>query len=549
MFSFNPKIPPKIQQMKTKASVILVIAALLPLFLRAQNSDSIPRKHGHDVYVAASDSHQADKDAADVVCTGTGDQDALQRAIAAVSSGGTVHLAAGNYYIDAFHKSDVGPDYAIKIPLSPPATKIKIQGSVRAGGHPVRGDRAYVTGTNLLVTQSCYDSLDSTRQCAVIRGEEDASFDGIMSQELTLNDLSIILPDNQKPIICIDGYYLGALNVNDARLGTYFMNRTSDPDQSFRIGVSGCIGIRGLQGSNNGSETILQSTYAIGLGVGFALSGEHLVCIQLGAIGNRYGYTFNGFKHEQGVWCHPITLINCCDEVSANYPYFGPNEYHQNINLINFNIEHYPTMFSKGGDYAREAVPGQWGGNIDYDIQDWEYHVKNSPNRRFWAADSSGARVNTRNNAHSLSCTADELRQMAPNINQTVYSSAAAKPVMCRKAGDYARVRITFESINTRAGDIEIRVGATQRKVTLPRVFRGVGEMAEYIYRHLFYTTSVRLAEDKQSIDVWNCHMGIVSSVGDIKIDLAQTGIKAKVETVCEGADNLWIDMNGNPMP
>ena len=171
-----------------------------------------------------------------------------------------------------------------------------------------------------------------------------------MSQELTVRDLSITLPDNRKNIICIDGFHLGALNVDDVRLGTLHFNRPMDPEQEFHVGVPGCIGIRGVQGSNNGSETIFSSTYAIGLGTGFALSGEHLVCIQLGAIGNIYGYTFNAFAPQVGVWCHPITLINCCDEVSANYPYFGPNPYGQNVNLINFNMEHYTSMFSKGAN-------------------------------------------------------------------------------------------------------------------------------------------------------------------------------------------------------
>lgn len=534
---------------KTKTLIILIAATAMLAAGRA-NAASTLHRHGNDVRVAASDSHRADKAAADVVCTGHNDQDAIQRAIDAVGSGGTVFLAAGNYYIDAFHPSTTGPDYAIKLGLKNPATKVKLQGAVRANGRPVRADKAYVTGTNLQVTQQCYDKLAADRQCAVIRGDEDATFDGIMSQELTVNDLTITLPDNQKPIICIDGYYLGALNVNDTRLGTHIYNRDPSPDQTLRVGVDGCIGIRGLQGSNNGSETILQSTYAVGLGVGFALSGEHLVGIQLGAIGNKYGYTFNGFDHEVGVWCHPITLINCCDEVSANYPYFGPNEYRQNVNLINFNIEHYPTMFSKGGDYAREAVPGQWGGNIDYDIQDWEYNITNSPNRRFWAADSSGVNVKSRNNSQTSSYDADQLRWIAPNTNQIVFNSTAGKPVMCRRAGDYASARVTFHSVNTKPGDIEIKIGWTYRKVNLPKVFSTTQEMAEYVYRHLFYNTSCRMTPGNSSaVDLWSCRMGDTPANADnLQLRTGDTGVKAEISLLSQGADNVWIDMNGNRM-
>ena len=289
------------------------------------------------------------------------------------------------------------------------------------------------------------------------------------------------------------------------------------------------------------SPLVAQCAAQLGLG---------LVGIQLGAIGNKYGYTFNGFKHEVGVWCHPITLINCCDEVSANYPYFGPNEYRQNVNLINFNIEHYPTMFSKGGDYAREAVPGQWGGNIDYDIQDWEYNITNSPNRRFWAADSSGVNVKSRNNAQASSYTADELRWIAPNINQIVFNSTAGKPVMCRRAGDYASARVTFSSVNTKPGDIEIKVGWTYRKVNLPKVFSSTQEMADYIYRHLFYSTSCRIAPaDSSAIDVWSCRMGDTPANADnLQLRTGDTGVKAEITLLSRGADNLWIDLNGNKM-
>ena len=515
------------------------MALLMPLTANAREK---ALKHSDDIYVAAADSRAADKARADIVCTGTDDQDAIQRAVDALGGCGTVHLASGNYYIDTFHRSEVGPDYAIKVPLVQPVTKVKIQGSVRANGRPVRENETFVTGTNLQVSSRCYDALAADRQCAVIRGEEDASFDAIMSQELTVSDITITLPDNQKPIICIDGYYLGALNVSGARLGTRYYNRSPEPDQEFRIGVEGCIGIRGLQGSGNGSETILQSVYAVGLGVGFALSGEHLVCIQLGAIGNLYGYTFNGFAHEVGVWCHPITLINCCDEVSANYPYFGPNEYAQGINLINFNIEHYPTMFSKGGDYAREAVPGQWRGNIDYDIQDWEYNICNSPQRRFWAADGSGANVNSRNNAQMLAYSADELRWIAPNMNQTVFCTTSGVPMMCRGAGDYARARITFDAPNTAPGDIEIKVGWTYRRVNLPRVFASAAEMTDYIYRHLFYSTSVRMIPGGNALEVASCRFGEMdASDENLRLNPGATGVKATLELTFPGRENLWV--------
>ena len=481
-----------------KSILLSLLSLAMPVLLAAQGI--------RDVKVAAADSPAADKAAADFVCTGTDDQDMIQRAIDAVGTGGTVFLAAGNYFIDTFHPAGKGPAYAIKTRRLQPATKLRIQGASRANGTlldfgaPDARKHARVSGTHLVVSKACYDALSDTEQYAVIRGDDKVTaFGDVMAQELSVNDLTISLPDNQKNIICIDGFALGALNVDALRLGTRIFNRSMDPAQTYRVGVDGCIGIRGLQGSNNGSETIWRSTYAIGLGVGYALSGEHLVCIQLGAIGNKYGYTFNDFTPEGGVWCHPITLVNCCDEVSANYPYFAPNPYGQNVDLVNFNMEHYTTMFSQGGDYAREAVPGQWGGNIDYDIQDWETDTwnrpfpGNSPYRRFWAADGSGARFTSKNNVQRRSYPSAERRRIAPNVGQVVFDEDLGKPLYCLACGDYACAKFSLESGAKAPGDITFRVGNTLRRIAVPEGMTDRDDLLEYLYRQLMVGTSCRL--------------------------------------------------------
>ena len=529
-----------------------LISLALPVLLCAQGV--------HDVRVAASDSPASDKALADLVCTGHDDQETIQKAIDAVGTGGTVYLASGNYFIDSFHKAEKGPDYAIKTRRLETATKIRIQGTVRANGGVIDFDspdlrgKAKVTGTNLVVTRECYDALPDEGSFAVIRGDDcGKEFWDVMAQELTVNDLTISLPDNQKNIICIDGYALGALNVDDLRLGTRIFNRSMAPDQSFRVGVDGCIGIRGLQGSNNGSETIFRSVYAIGLGIGFALSGEHLVCIQLGAIGNKYGYTFNGFTPEGGVWAHPITLINCCDEVSANYPFFGPNPYGQNVDLVNFNMEHYTTMFSQGGEYAREAVPGQWGGNIDYDIQDWEADSwnnpfpGNSPYRRFWAAGGSGSRFTSRNNVQKRSYSSEERRRIAPNAGQVIFDEDLGRPLYCLECGDYGCARITFASGAESPGEITLRVGNTIRRITVPEGLSGRDALLEHVYRQLMVGTSCRLLKEEGALLVWNNMIGTISGK-DISVDAGKTRARLEAALVHQGAENRWVDFTGNPV-
>ena len=522
---------------KVLSSLILFV---FPFFCYAQGP-LLKNKSGHDVYVAAADSYSADKERADLVCTGKNDQLTIQRAINALKRNGTVHLAAGNYYIDDFLKTDAGPHYAIK---TNDHSKIKITGSERANG-PFDPKKPSLTGSRIVVTQKCYDQLSDTTQYAVIRGDTKDDYNAIMSQELTINNLTIWLPDNQKPIICIDGAFLGALNVDACRLGTPHYNRSWEPDQTLHVGVDGCIGIRGLQGSNNGSETIFKSTYAVGLGVGFELSGEHLVCIQLGAIGNKYGYRFNAYQHKFGCWCHPITLINCCDEVSANYPYFGPNEFGQAISLINFNIENYTTILSTDGNYAREAVPGQWRGSIDYDIQDWEYNIRNSPYRRFWANDDSGKNMTSKNNVHNLSYSSEELACIAPNINQTVFNTTLGKPVMCLRTGDYACIKLRFSKTNRETGKLTLKVGHTERTIELPKRFDTVSELTEHVFRHLFINTTCKLLSNENAILIYNQFIGQISD-SDTRLTTSEASLGAEIELYDKGQDNQWIDMAGN---
>ncbi len=527
--------------------LIFVSAILLSSSLNAEELAAEPLRH--DVRVAASDSPAKDKQEADFVCKGNDDQETIQAAIDAVGTGGTVFLASGNYFIEAFHEAKSGPDYALKTRRLDTSTKLRIKGTVRANGS---GNG--ISGTNIVVTEECYKALSDDKEYSVIRGDDNvSSYWDMMAQELTVCDLTISLPDNQKNIICIDGYALGALNVDDLRLGTRIFNRSMDPEQEFRIGVDGCIGIRGLQGSNNGSETIFRSTYAIGLGVGFALSGEHLVCIQLGAIGNKYGYTFNNFTPEGGVWAHPITLINCCDEVSANYPYFGPNPYGQNVDLINFNMEHYTTMASKGGDYAREAVPGQWGGNIDYDIQDWETDSwndpfpGNSPYRKFWAADGSGAKFTSKNNVHANSYSTAERNRIAPNIGQTIFDETLGKPLFCRSCGDYASAVFTFRGVPKAGGEVSLRVGNTKRTIMIEDGFKDESSFLEYIYRRLMVGTSCRFDSEKKAITIFNNHIGKIGTE-EISCKCSIPGVKVSSEIIDLGKDNIWIDFEGNTL-
>lgn len=370
------------------------------------------------IRIAASNSCQGDKDMADIVCQGHHDEVTLQKTIEQLKGSGTVELFPGKYVVDGFSMTDDGTGYAIRIGYN---SSIRIEGvSPNWGGK----------GAKLVVSETCYGKLSDDVIYSVI-GATSGDFGQTMSQNLELSDITIVLPGNGKRIICMDGYNTGRMSA--IRCNCFGPKNNRDTD--ITLGVMDCVGIRGLKGSNNGTATEFSHCTVVGLGVGFALSGEHLVLISSTSIGCTYGFTFNQYPNNFNgtAQVHPITLIGCHDEVSANYPKFFDNPLGQSIRFINYAVEHYPKNLELGGDYATETTPGQWHGIIDYAIQNFNHGdewIRNSPTLPFWAP-GSGISVQSHNNTHKSVVTSGERKSYAPNIGQVVYDTDLQKSVTC----------------------------------------------------------------------------------------------------------------------
>lgn len=383
----------------------------------------------HEVVVAASNSSAADKATADVVCTGRHDEQTLQKAINSLGLNGTVRLLTGTYMVDGFTTTDDGTfSYAIGIPSyeGKPKTSIKIVG-IGSGHKAVYDTTTTTTGATIAVSQTCYDSLDPQKEYAVV---------GCLKKRfafLGIEQLSINLPDNQKNIVCIDGSRFESIYVSRCELQATernYYNRTQKPHK----GVDGCIAIRGCQGSNYSFEFYMEHVCVTGFGTGYAVGGEHFYGEYLSAVFCTRGFTFNSYKLESGVWVHPITLINCCDEAPCYYPLFGNNPDRQPIDIINFNMEHYSNYFAAGGKLATETTPGQWFGEIDYSIMNFQdgssQWLKNDPEKAFWA-EGSGQNVRSRNNAQKQMATTRERLSYAPNFMQQLWDTDLGKLAIC----------------------------------------------------------------------------------------------------------------------
>ena len=387
-----------------------------------------------DIVVAASNSAQADKDVALYVCDGTNDEVTIQTAVNAAR--GRVILAEGDYYIDAFPNSEgYGVSSAVHFGASA-QQNISVIGA-GTGSCRKNGTTNGITGGAVIhVSSACYTGLSGSTQYAIFASVSNGSARKYPWTKVNIENISFVIPDNQKKIICIDGWMMSSLSIKNI-LAMAVADASSA--STLKVPVDGCIGIRGMQGSNFGMYNRWESCFVWGFYEGYAVSGEHLVGIDLGSRYCNYGFTFNRKTNGTGAWLHPITMINCCDECNFNMPLFGNNgesgksdslSGRQTINLIDFNLEWLSSYSAKGGAYATESNPGFTFGEISYTVQtSYGGSSKNSVSTKFWAT-GSGANVKTVNKAHQIAGPTSERNTYTPTYMQEFYDTTLGKKLI-----------------------------------------------------------------------------------------------------------------------
>lgn len=156
-----------------KRVLITIVMLLLAPAARAELYGGGPRIHSGALLIAASDSSALDKANAWKICDGTTDQVEIQAAIDALSSGGTVFLAAGNYAIpaDITMAADVtlAGTWASKL-TSPASSDDSIITGTSVDGFVIRG--LYLEGTTASNTLAAHIGLIHLNNCdnATIEG-------------------------------------------------------------------------------------------------------------------------------------------------------------------------------------------------------------------------------------------------------------------------------------------------------------------------------------------------------------------------------------------
>lgn len=391
-----------------------------------------------NLYVTVAPKNYSGNAKADFLCSGKNDEIVIQQAInAADKNNKNILLLNGIYNIDGFHDyyNDNGPKTAICFPNT--WKEIGFFGENFEYGFQKRYDNGVVFYVSAQALNGISEETD------VIRGQWTGA--GIQNgSSLHMENIAVVLANNEHKIRCVDLRRTDRVEVKNISLVSY--GDLIAPNSPLGLGTlppipaKGCIGLTMTDGSNYGFSNYV-NVHTYGFDEGIQVGGEHVVCINCGALIGTYGFTFGNYKTNCGS-NHPITLINCMDERNINMPLFnacgdsdGKGGYlqgGQEVSLISFNMERVESQTPGGkfGDFMKEVYPGTWRGNIDITIQPAWCHT-NAADCQIWENDGSGSGIKTRNSCHKQVCSTKERLSYYPTLGQQIFDTDLNKMVVC----------------------------------------------------------------------------------------------------------------------
>ena len=363
-------------------------AGAAPAAVVAVPSPEIAARPGSPVTirVAAVNSTEADKAAADFVCTGKNDEAILNKAIELLVCGGTVKLADGDYFIDAFpHEGNTAVLFGYN---EGRARTINVVGGTENKSYNTR------FGVGIHVTEAAMAAMDPKNGpyrvfCGTAKKPKAPGvfFKYTFLNNVNFSDIYILFHDASKPLRGIDGSCFGNMYLEMVGIYTerYFQDRFLHVKPA--TPAKGSIGVVSCRAANDEASRIGYNFVNVGgLHTGFLFQGvEHLVISDCVASRCCYGYRTVGRATKTMTW------INSCDEGNTHLPYFGGSGH---LTAIDFNIErlntaHIPESPDGPISPAKEETPGAWHGYISYTIQGKAFHEGNAFGfKTFWAKGS-----------------------------------------------------------------------------------------------------------------------------------------------------------------
>ena len=393
-----------------------------------------------EIFIAASDAPSWQKAGADYVCDGTNDEVEIQTAINSIqSTGGRIRLSLGNFYIDSLPNTRADDDFSgnYKVGLMIPAGK-GVEYIIEGDSMPLTmySPSSGHAGTIIRMSATLYESLSNAdnERYALFAPSLYGSMQSSTLVSLQMRCIRFVLPYNKKKITCVDTFRISRVTLQYIECTGYINGYDPNFDYSaVPMPVEGCTGIRSVGGGNWGTCADYKNCCVSGFYEAYKLAGEHIVGINLAAIGNYYGYTFGNFNYT-GISSHSMTLINCSDEQAACGPRFVKCNQYQDVHLIGWNEERYPARIP-GGVRVQNATcdpsstnAQRFRGSITYAIMDGSWVSK--VNLPFWEA-GHGANFVTRNSLHKNAASWSEIQGYKGDIGEIIYDTTNNRLVVC----------------------------------------------------------------------------------------------------------------------
>ncbi len=364
------------------------------------------------IRIAASNSSEKDRQAADFVCSGSHDELLINRAVASLTHGGTLQLLDGDYHIDSFPNEG---NSAVFFGFNHGnARVVNLIGSTENKSYNTR------FGVTIHVSKEAIGAMDASGVCRVFYGcsakpEAPGDFYTYTHvNNVNFENFYLLLYDASKPVRGIDCANFGAAEIR--QVGIYTEQYFHDRFMHLRPATpcAGSIGVWSVPSSNDEMARIGYDTVNVGgLHTGFFCDGvDHLIMTTCSAARCCYGYVFrSGAK--------TLTMINCCDEGNTHLPQFIGTGH---LSCIDFNIERfnadYIPLDPEGNPEAQatEEPAGGWHGFLSYTLQGSAFGL-----RRFWKP-GHGVNFQTVNLSRSRA-----VRSEAPEYLETYFDPATNK--------------------------------------------------------------------------------------------------------------------------
>lgn len=345
--------------------------------------------------VAAVNSAWQDKERADFICSGRNDEAVINRAIAALTGGGTVQLLDGDYFIEDFSQEG---NSALCIGYNEGRARVvNIIGDTE--------NKSYNTtfGVVLHVPEKTMKAMDSGITYRVFYGcgaKPDMPPDWFTYthvNNVNFENFYIKFFDASRKVVGIDCSNFGSSMIKQVGIYTerYF------PDRFLHLKpatpAAGSIGVISNPSSNDEMSRIGMDTVCVGgLHTAFYINEtDKLIMRSCTTARCCYGYIFKGGLKT-------LTLINCSDEGNTHLPLFTVKPGRPgHISNIDFNIERFNADYIPDDPegncepYAVEEFPDSWFGFISYTLQGEAFGLK-----RFWK-EGHGRNIKTVNQNHS----------------------------------------------------------------------------------------------------------------------------------------------------